>query len=102
MFEFFKLVWDVIVLRDQARKGQLQPRMLVAGGLYAVILYAIGLPASLLYVNHPGNRLDEAIFFAAVGFLVAITIGLIILTRRWRRQLRNPPDQVADGGQRTP
>ena len=100
MFELLKLAWDFIVLRDQARKGQLKPRVLVAGGLYAVLLYAIGLPAALLYVNHPGNRRDKAIFFAAVLVLAALTIGIILLSLRWRRQFRNLPAQV-DGEERT-
>jgi hypothetical protein len=100
MFELLKLAWDFIVLRDQARKGQLKPRVLVAGGLYAVLLYAIGLPAALLYVNHPGNRRDKAIFFAAVLVLAALTIGIVLLSLRWRRQFRNLPAQV-DGEERT-
>ena len=95
MFELFKLLVDFIVLRDQARKGKLRPRMLIAGGVYAVILYAVALPAALLYINHPGNRLDEAILFAAIIFLIALTIGLIMLTVRWRRELRDRPAQAA-------
>jgi hypothetical protein len=100
MFELLKLAWDFIVLRDQARKGQLKPRVMVAGGIYAVLLYAIGLPAALLYVNHPGNQRDKAIFFAAVLVLAVLTIGIILLSLLWRRQFRNLPAQV-DGGERT-
>ena len=101
MFELFKLFWDFIVLRYQARKGQLKPRIFVAGGLYAVLVYAIGLPAALLFVNHPGNRLDEAIFIAAVVVLAALTVGIIVLGFHWRRQFREQQAQVADDGERT-
>jgi predicted transporter len=96
MFELFKLFWDFIVLRDQARKGQLKPRIIVAGGLYAVLVYAIGLPAALLIVNHPGNRLDEAIFIAAVVVVAALTLVMIFLGFHWRRQFRSQQAQVAD------
>jgi len=97
MFELLNLLVDFIVLRDQGRKHQLRPRMLVAGGVHAVILYAVALPAALLYINHPGNRLDESVFFAAIVFLLALTISLIMLTLRWRRELRDRPAQAARG-----
>lgn len=100
MFELLKLAWDFIVLRNQAQKGQLKPVALVAGGVYAVLLYAIGLPAALLCVNHPGNRQDKAVFIAAMVILTALTIGIIVLGLHWRRQFRKPPAQVADEGER--
>jgi uncharacterized membrane protein len=100
MFELFKLVWDFIVLRDQARKGELKPRMVIAGFAYAVALYAIGLPVGLLYINHPGNATDKAILIAAIAVLVLLTIGLITLSIRWRRQLRTPPTPAAENGER--
>jgi tryptophan-rich sensory protein len=101
MFELLKLAWDFVVLRNQAKKGQLKPVALAAGGIYAVLLYAIGLPATLLYVNHPGNRVDKAIFIAAVVVLAALTVGIIVLGLHWRRQFRKPPTQIADEGERT-
>jgi multisubunit Na+/H+ antiporter MnhC subunit len=89
----------MIVLRDSARKGRLKPRMMVAGLLYAVALYAIGLPAGLLYINHPGNPRDKAILIAAIVVLLALTVLLVILTIRWNRQLRTPPtpENPSDG-----
>jgi multisubunit Na+/H+ antiporter MnhC subunit len=99
MFEFFKLAWDFIVLRDQSSKGRLKPRMMVAGLLYAAALYGIGLPAGLLYINHPGNPVDKAILIAAIAVLIALTVLLAVLTIRWNRQLRAQTASQPDPGQ---
>jgi Na+-driven multidrug efflux pump len=63
MFEFFKIIWDMIVLRDSASKGQLKVRQLVFGFCFAILLYAIGVPAAVLYTKHPQYK---PVFIAAI------------------------------------
>lgn len=53
MFELCKLVWDLIVLRDAARKGQLNWRIGLIAAAFVIFLYGTGLPVTLLYDSHP-------------------------------------------------
>ncbi len=53
MFEFFKLCWDFFVLRDAARKGRLNWRVVFIAVGFVLFLYGTGLPITLLYVAHP-------------------------------------------------
>ena len=53
MLELVKLVWDVFVLRDAARRGQLNWRVWVVAIAFVLILYGTGLPAAMLYDKHP-------------------------------------------------
>src|ERR1017187_4238680 len=53
MLELFKIAWDIAILRDGARKGQVTGRVMLAALGFAVLEYAIGLPAVLLYDKHP-------------------------------------------------
>jgi hypothetical protein len=83
MLELFKLLWDAVVLRDAARKGQLKLRMVVIAFGFVVLLYAIALPAVVLYSNHPQYK---PVFFAAMvldGLLVIVFMVWAI--RAWRR-----------------
>ena len=56
MLELVKLVWDVFVLRDAARRGQLNWRVWVVAIAFVLILYGTGLPAAMLYDKHPNTR----------------------------------------------
>jgi len=70
MFELFKLAWDLIVLRDAARKGQLNWRIWVIAVVFVLFLYGTGLPVTMLYESHPQYKplfiatlvLDGAVF----------------------------------------
>jgi len=53
MFEFFQVVWDLFMLRRAARNGQLTIGVWVFAISFVVLLYAIALPAVMLYQNHP-------------------------------------------------
>ena len=84
MFEIFKLLWDAVVLRDQARKGQLKVRTFVIGFGFVVLLYAIALPAVVLYSNHPQYK---PVFIAALVLDGLLFIAMMVWAiRSWRRQ----------------
>jgi hypothetical protein len=51
--ELAKLLWDVFVLRDATRKGQLNWRIWVIAAAFVLFLYGTGLPAAMLYDKHP-------------------------------------------------
>ena len=83
MVEILKIVWDAVILRDGIRKGQLGwPKFLFAAG-FAVLEYAIGVPATLLYVKHSQYK---PLFIAAMILVVANLVGFIWIALRWRSQ----------------
>jgi hypothetical protein len=83
MFELFKIVWDIVVLRDAARKGQLKANRMIFGFCFAILLYAIGLPAAVLYDKHPEYF---PLFIAAMVLDGLLFIGFMIVAIRWYLQ----------------
>jgi hypothetical protein len=80
----------MVVLRDSARKGQLKVRMLLLGGGFAVLLYAIGLPAGILYSNHPQYK---PLFIAAMALDGLLFIAfMFIAIRSYLRSLKSAAD----------
>jgi hypothetical protein len=63
MIEFFQILWNPFMLRDAARKGQLTVGVWVFTIGFVVLLYAILLPATVLWQNHPQYK---PVFVAAV------------------------------------
>ena len=53
MFEIVKLIWDVFVIRDATRRGQMSWRIWAIAIGFVVFLYGTGLPAVMLYEAHP-------------------------------------------------
>jgi cytochrome c biogenesis protein CcdA len=95
VFEIVKLIWDVVVLRDAARKGQLNWKVWVIGFGFAIVVYAIGLPAALLYDAHPEY---EALFVTAVVVIALMFGGLMwwgVHTHLQRKQAASPDEQSA-------
>jgi hypothetical protein len=94
MFEIFKLIWDVVVLRDAARKGQLNWRTWVYGFGFVILLYGTGLPAGILYQEHPQYKplFIAAIVFDALLFITFICWG----ARRYWRQLARKSTPVSE------
>ena len=86
MFEVLKIIWDLIVMRDSIRKGQLTWRRgLISVGLVA-LAYLIAVPAAALYDKHPEYK---PLFIAAVilaGIDLAFLVGLGLYW--WRQSLR--------------
>lgn len=80
MFEFFKIIWDVLVLRDAARKGQLTWRIWLIAFGFVLVEYGIGLPAVILYSKDPRYKplLVAAMVLVAVNLVCFMWFG-----RRW-------------------
>jgi hypothetical protein len=83
MLELFKLLWDAVVLRDAAHKGQLKVSMIVIGFGFAVLLYAIALPAVVLYSNHPQYK---PVFIAAMVMDGLLSVTFMVWAIRARRR----------------
>jgi hypothetical protein len=83
MFELFKLAWDFIVLRNEAKHGRLQVRMFVLAGAFLLVLYGVVLPAGLYYINHPKALplFVAAAVLAGVSFVITAWLGIA-----WRRE----------------
>ena len=80
MFELFKIAVDLIVLRDGYRKGQLTVPRTIFGFCFAVLLYAIGLPAAVLYDKHPQYL---PLFIAAMVLDGLLFIAFMVIGLRW-------------------
>jgi hypothetical protein len=95
MFELFKIAWDVVVLRDGARKGQLTARVVLVGIGFSLLEYAIGLPAALLYIKHPQYKplFIAAMVLAAVNLILFLIFGL-----RWYRRVSRASALAATAG----
>jgi heme A synthase len=83
MFELFKILWDVVVLRDATRKGQLNWRIWPMAFGLVLLLYGIGISAVLLYEKHPQY---ESLFIAALIFDAILFICFMWWAWRWQRQ----------------
>jgi hypothetical protein len=81
MFELFKIVWDIVVLRDAARNGQLNWRIWPIAFGFVLFLYGTGIPAVLLYEKHPQY---EPLFIAAVIFDGILFICFMGWAWRWQ------------------
>ncbi|WP_348264775.1 hypothetical protein P8935_09595 [Telmatobacter sp. DSM 110680] len=94
MFEIFKIVWDVLVLRDAARKGQLNWRIWTIAICFVLFLYGTGLPVTLLYEKYPGYK---PLFIATLALDgLAFVWFMIWGVRRYLRQLAT--DKSAGAG----
>jgi hypothetical protein len=85
MFELVKLVWDVFVLRDAARKGQLNWRVWFVAVAFVLFLYGTGLPVSLLYDKYPQYK---PLFIAILALDATVFVWFMIWgVRRYLRQM---------------
>lgn len=80
MFEIFKLAWDVVVLRDAQRKGQLDWRVFAYGVGFAVFLYATLIPAFVFYDKHPQYK---PLFIAVLAVDAIAFIAFMTWAIRW-------------------
>lgn len=69
MFELFKIVWDLVVLRDAARRGQLNWRIWPVTFGFVLLEYCVGLATMTFYISHP----EYKPLFIAVMVLMAIS-----------------------------
>ena len=81
MFELFKLIWDVVVLRDVSRKGRYNWRIWPIGFGFVLVLYGTLLPAFLLYDKHPQYK---PLFIATLIFDGIFFICFMVWAWRWQ------------------
>lgn len=84
MFELFKILIDALVLGDSARKGMLTVPVCLAGAGFAVLEYAIFLPAVMYYDKHPQAKplFIAAMVLVAINFVVFMAWALRWYLRR--------------------
>ncbi len=80
MFELVKLAWDLFVLRDAKRKGQLNWRIWAVAIGFVLFLYGTGLPAEILYDTHPQYK---PVFIAAMVLDGLAFVAFMIWGWRW-------------------
>ena len=85
MWKLAKLVWNSLLLRRATGKGEMTWRVWLAAIAFLVVIYAVALPATLLYEKHPE---DKPIFIAAIIAVGIITVAYFWLAIRWRLRLR--------------
>ena len=83
MWELFKVAWDLGVLRDGIRKGQLGWRKLLFAIGFALLEYAIAVPAALLYAK---DARYKPLFIAAMALVVVLLIAFFWIAMRWYLQ----------------
>jgi hypothetical protein len=81
MFELVKLIWDVVVLRDVARKGLLNWRIWPLAFGFVSFLYGTGIPATLLYEKHPQYK---PLFIAVLIFDAILFVCFVGWVWRWQ------------------
>jgi hypothetical protein len=94
MFELFQIVWDLFMVRRSVRNGQLTLRKLLITFGLTVLLYAIVVPAGMLYDKHPEYK---PLFIAAVVLGAADFAFLIYLGFHWKRQWDQQQSQTTAG-----
>lgn len=86
MGELFKLFWDVVVIRDGARKGhKLSAGTVIIALGFVVILYGTGVPAAVLYQNHPQYKW---VLISALVFDGLLFIAMMIFEIKWYMKQR--------------
>lgn len=84
MWEILKVIWDIFVLRDAARKGKLNWRKTGFVVCFVVLEYVIAMPPLLLYIKHPQYK---PLFIAAM--VLAVVILVVFAGLAWRLRFRS-------------
>jgi membrane protease YdiL (CAAX protease family) len=85
MFEIFNILWKLFMVRESAKKGELNWRVGAIAFLFVVLLYAIALPATVLWVNHPGYK---PVFIAAVALDAVLFVAFMVWAIKWQAKQR--------------
>lgn len=85
MFELFNILWKLFMVRESAKKGELNLRVGAIALLFVVLLYAIALPATVLWVNHPQYK---PVFIAAMALDGMLFVAFMAWAVRWRARQR--------------
>jgi heme A synthase len=86
MADLLKLVWEVFVLADSIRKGEMTKGAWIGAGVFLLAIAGIGVPTVIYYNRHPDASAHVAIDAAVLLALVLIVYFLFAI--RWRRSLR--------------
>jgi hypothetical protein len=86
MADLLKLVWEVFVLADSIRKGEMTKGAWVGALLFLLAIAGIGVPTVIYYNRHPDASSRVAIESAVLLGLVLIVYFVFAL--RWRRSLK--------------
>jgi hypothetical protein len=78
MWEILKVIWEILVLRDAARKGKLNWRKTGSVVGFVVLEYLIAMPALLLYIQHPQYKpwFIAAMVLAIINLVVFVGLAL--------------------------
>lgn len=99
MFEVIKIIWDLFVIRDATRKGQLNWRIWAAAIGFVLFLYGTGLPAEMLYDEHPQYK---PLFIGVMVLDGIVFVGFMIWGWRWQAmQSAARKSRTAASGERT-
>ena len=81
MIELIQIFWNLLMLREAKRRGEVKWQIWAFAIGFVVLLYAIGLPAAVLYQNHPQY---QNLFIAAMVLdgIVAVA-GFVWAWRLW-------------------
>jgi hypothetical protein len=80
--EVLKLLWDMIVLRDQARKHQVTLSIWVFAVSFLLVLCLIVFPLLLFYAQHPSRKLPLAVGVLVVALDYAALVWFEVRRRR--------------------
>jgi len=95
MFELFKILWEIFVVRDATRKGRLKLKTWIIAFSFVAALYATGVPAAVLWQNHPQYF---PVFVAAMVLDGVLMIAMFVWTyRTWINLKRDQAAQAAAG-----
>ncbi len=92
MIELIQIAWDIFMLRDSARKGQLKLRAVLFALAFVVLLYGTGVPAAVLYSSHPQYK---PLFLATMVFDLVLFIAFMTWAVRYNLKLRREPRSAA-------
>jgi cytochrome c biogenesis protein CcdA len=93
MIELIQIAWDIFMLRDSARKGQLKLRAVLFALAFVVLLYGTGVPAAALYQNHPQYK---PLFLATMVFDLVLFVAFMTWAVRYNLKLRRDQRAVSN------
>jgi hypothetical protein len=80
MLELIKLIVDGLILRRAHKQGIMSWKVYAFAILFVIVLYATGVPAAILYQDHPQYK---PLFFAAIVFDAVLFLLFIVFGFRW-------------------
>ena len=78
MFEIVQIIWDLFMMRREAKAGRLTWRKGLIAFALVVLGYALAVPAVVLYDKHPDYKplFITALILTGIDFAFLIGLGL--------------------------